>query len=96
MNENRHTPGPWLAQFCDVYEVKGMTRIADVLPRNKSDWIAEDHANARLIAAAPDLLAVCEQAVQFVAKYTADHESVIGQRMLNKMLAAIKQAKGEA
>ena len=62
-NETKHTPGPWLAQFCDVYEVKGMTRIADVLPRSKPDWTAEDHANARLIAAAPALLAACKQAL---------------------------------
>ena len=77
--------------------VAGSTiRIADVYARlgtHPEVSPAEALANARLFKAAPELLKVCEQAVQFVAKYTADHESVIGQRILDRMTAAIREAR---
>jgi len=42
-----------------------------------------------------DLVTTLKQARQFVAKYTADHDSVIGERMLRKIDTAIEKAKGE-
>ena len=54
---NKHTPGPWMADLASfkVCANKGKLEIC----RTYGDVrIAEEHANARLIAAAPDLLAV--------------------------------------
>lgn len=65
---NKHTPGPWnrgIAQFVyqgERWDPNGRQRlIATCEPstRTQSDW-EETWANARLIAAAPDLL----QAIQ--------------------------------
>jgi len=39
------------------------------------------------------LLTVLRQAVPFVAAYTADRDSVIGQRMLDKMTVVIKETE---
>jgi hypothetical protein len=53
-----HTPGPWRVlptPFCDRIEAENGPCIAET-----GNWLAhekvEQHANARLIAAAPDLL----------------------------------------
>jgi DUF1680 family protein len=62
MTEHRFTPGPWVP-----VELKlGI--------RGRSFWVAisadgrlkETEANARLIAAAPELLAVCERYADFI------------------------------
>ena len=50
--------------------------------------------NATLWAAAPDLLEALELATQFVGKYVADTESVIGKRALDRMNTAIAKARG--
>ena len=52
---SKHTPGPWVTSRENVYEYSrghllGAKRICVV-----DDWIPSNEANARLIAAAPDL-----------------------------------------
>ena len=63
----QHTPGPWKAIHNLIYRerfsspVEGMTSIARVHLRPRARVLnATEEANARLIAAAPDLLAACE------------------------------------
>lgn len=63
-NITRYTPGPWLAQYATIYEVAGLTKIAEMYARCPGDWQAEDTANAALIAAAPALLEACEAALR--------------------------------
>ena len=64
MTNTQHTPGPWEADS-DAYVVNEYNRvIADVFI-NDDDNREERAANARLIAAAPELLA----ALQAVAEY---------------------------
>ncbi len=64
---NTHTPGPWATSSADetvvltAYE-SGRAFVASTLAFNSSVADARDHANARLIAAAPDLLAALEDA----------------------------------
>lgn len=61
-HETRHTPGPWT---CDPDETDlfGEYRIR---PAFDGDFRCdEDIHNARLIAAAPDLLDACRQALDF-------------------------------
>ena len=60
-----HTPGPWLIDFCDaggfyVYVEPTVDMGATATIVSRGAWghkAAESHANARLIAAAPELLA---------------------------------------
>jgi hypothetical protein len=59
MSESKHTPGPWnIGEDGDVFGFENSTCVAKVCgaPEN----IPEALANARLIAAAPTLLAVCK------------------------------------
>ncbi len=59
MSAAKHTPGPWEAQMPSRH------KISVVTPDERELYIgcvplAEAEANARLIAAAPELLAACE------------------------------------
>lgn len=68
MTTTKHTPGPWVVDHSfdilaeGTYE-QGGWRVAEV---RKFDEREESHANARLIAAAPELLAALRELVQFV------------------------------
>lgn len=62
-----HTPGPWVVganvtagnklEGCSIFAEK----IKDQIGWMRFDLDEENHANARLIAAAPDLLAQCKE-----------------------------------
>ena len=68
MSETKHTPGPWETDRNNVH----LTQIATIHQCLNNDWVEvwspnalgaseeEMEANARLIAAAPDLLAALE------------------------------------
>lgn len=61
-----HTPGPWIATSGGCVVGADSTLVVAV-PRPKGTGAtAKRDANARLIAAAPDLLAVCELALSHV------------------------------
>ncbi len=60
--EVKHTPGPWIIKGTNknlVYSKKGL--IAEVWGGTKGGVSKATEANARLIAAAPDLLAALEE-----------------------------------
>ena len=68
---SEHTPGPWVLKparsivggwaVWAEYEPGKHCQVADIEPwPNDPDTAPESEANARLIAAAPDLLAACE------------------------------------
>lgn len=61
MSNTTHTPGPWatavvVKDFVSVIDEKNGQYIADVYYRSDDDGNNETEANARLIAAAPELL----------------------------------------
>ena len=68
-----HTPGPWEIDWdCHTAINKGNKHIALVNQYNSTDessrvWGEEHEANARLIAAAPDLLARLKEARDAIA-----------------------------
>ena len=75
-----HTPGPWDVHYCaaDTLEIHpladedGDTVIADICPQDCREPVtdaATRGANARLIAAAPELLAALRSARAWVAQY---------------------------
>ena len=60
-----HTPGPWSARLNPMklqYDIDaaGWRTCARVYLNEDPDLSRQGHANARLIAAAPDLLEACE------------------------------------
>ncbi len=86
----KHTPGPWFAASEGSYKVASVTSntgiYADTLPE-----AAQIAADARLIAAAPDLLEALKAARRFVV---SSHEPVGSE--LDDIDAAIAKAEGSA
>ena len=75
--ETKHTPGPWAlsrdvgdGEVCTVYGCTGghiyIVGNREYLGREIEDLSAEADANARLIAAAPDLLTACKAALKYI------------------------------
>lgn len=95
MSEGKHTPGPWLVtkeydhndDVIFAVEVEGGQRVCDLM----TDF-PEDEANARLIAAAPDMLEALEGLVSYLDRTCLYEDSGAGARIV----AAIRKAKGEA
>ena len=82
-----HTPGPWKARMnCDV--MSGERLVADCMTR----WLREDRANARLIAAAPEMLEVLIE-LQESAQYWSEYDVPIG--IVDRLNAVVSKAKGE-
>ena len=69
MNETKHTPGPWGLHAGDPCLVIAIKPYREISSMETDQPIAskEDRANARLIAAAPELLAALKEII-------ADHE----------------------
>jgi hypothetical protein len=90
---NKHTPGPWRTIESTNKTVRtvvgpdfpGQGYIADVnLCRTNNAQDVDGEANARLIAAAPELLEVCKYLVHMIGE-----ENVPG-----NCIAAINKAEG--
>lgn len=58
---SKHTPGPWRMEVVKVMHGMSIDVYAPDGKRIVKDLPNSDEANARLIAAAPELLNVCEQ-----------------------------------
>ena len=98
MAESKHTPGPW---FCELalgddigpagtryWTIKPTTFYNDERFMDISSWISDE--NARLIAAAPDMLAALEGVyARFCGEYP-DHPETVA------VAIAIAKAKGTA
>ena len=96
-----HTPGPWALNGYQVERCEGIARtIATVAPARRlgTDYAAgnkqEAQANARLIAAAPDLLDMCERLLGFAYHYGSTSGILAGDGMLVSAKALIAKAKG--
>ena len=86
---NKHTPGPWFSQYDDngFYEIGSEAvslRLAFTFGEGDTD-----EANARLMAAAPDLLEALNAMVEYTSSQEYDHAAV------KQACAAIAKAKGE-
>jgi hypothetical protein len=105
-----HTPGPWHTDDPYFIYVWGADQqmVADLPTCDEETYLArmrgvgrgatedEQRANARLIAAAPDLLEVCKRGRQKLATYQHVYE---GDKELRSLLsawdAAIAKAEGK-
>ena len=82
-----YTPGPWIARMnCDV--IAGERLVANCM----TGWLREDKANARLIAAAPEMLEVLTE-LSDSAQYWSEYDVPIG--IVDRLNAVISKAKGE-
>ena len=96
----KHTPGPWKndgptrqggVRIVAPYKPTCTYMVAEVLPDCPDD--ATRDANARLIAAAPDLLAALEKVL---AAYEAAREPGHGTILIDEARDAIAKARGGA
>lgn len=92
MSEHKYTPGPWYALGLDFAK----TKVWEVVAGPKADTVVElslfsenAEADAKLIAAAPELLAACELALKDMARW-----GIFGPGR-NAVESAIRKAKGE-
>ena len=101
MSESKHTPGPWRAYGFmitggDFRQVAECNMPVGTPGREEDATVDEDQANARLIAAAPDLLAACEMLISDPSEEWSQTEfdrRVGAARDMAR--AAVKKAKGE-
>lgn len=99
-NTTKHTPGPWSAAHSEktfgvVVCPKG-NYVADAYYRSDEDGNNETAANARLIAAAPELLEALVQAkaeiIELLAGESCDHSVGICYCQTNNRLSMIEEA----
>lgn len=112
----KHTPGPWVVHEGDEIDVRSANpadlaqapvyyciaeNIGGHVHGENFDDYSEVEANARLIAAAPDLLDAAELALQVAEGWIHDQldgtgiaEEALGE--LDSVRAAIAKARGEA
>ena len=97
MTTYKHTPGPWTfaplstaSRFRATQQEERFGIYADTAPEgHRMPAEAQGEANARLIAAAPDLLEALEALVfDFDSHSTADES-------ISRARAALKKARGE-
>src|SRR4051812_13043639 len=109
MSDTKHTPGPWSFRECDsvVMIEAGSDSIAAT--NSKTYWQRFDDAdvaNARLIAAAPDLLAALKSAERWLGGILSETEDGVEAEVRNvhsaawnaidSMRAAIAKAEGRS
>ena len=92
---NKHTPGPWVwgEDYCGLY---GSGRDREVMTHQRFEgmWLSHvdsQEANARLIAAAPDLLEALEDSLTALNIVYPN-----GSPVLNAATHAIAKARGGA
>lgn len=89
-----HTPGPWSywggdTSSFEVYQDSTEQSICELSDHQEQNV---EHANAKLISAAPDLLAACKDA----AILAADARDEEDERVYKVLIAAINKAQGKA
>jgi hypothetical protein len=88
LSNPKHTPGPWIV--CDSAEIAQANPPHKIVVQFSQRWTKQEKANARLISAAPDMLAALR--VMLVhAKTTGGIYTDGGVAMLE---AVIQQAEG--
>ena len=95
----KHTPGQWKVSPTEIQTVIGCDHVvAKALYWSGSENVTEVVANARLIAASPDLLECLEEAIRGIEWWVEmypEMDSEADYEFLIKARAAIAKAKGE-
>jgi hypothetical protein len=99
-----HTIGPWVAQkrqnrMIEIHHsmpnVKGAITLSLCRVQSRDSWVEEAEANARLIAAAPELLAALQMAIQAMRAPLDGWKGDIERSALDVANAAVAKATGE-
>jgi hypothetical protein len=98
-----HTPGPWAIRrgAFGALNVGPATlahpgkEAAQYAADRGRDLLAQQAANAALIAVAPDLLDMCERLLGFAYHYGSTSGILAGDGMLTSAKALIAKAKGD-
>lgn len=92
MTQAQHTPGPWMVRNGDqVVSPANDTRPYSVRVADCYGYKEAREADARLIAAAPAMLA----ALEGLLSQTLSNQAALGQEAVRKARAAIAAARGE-
>jgi hypothetical protein len=93
MNNTHHTPAPWqVSPYGNITSKSLVVAKVEQMPSKiPGDYESEKQANARLIAAAPEMLQALERAVSIIEElpYPQNYAAVY-------FLEIIQKAKGEA
>jgi len=101
----KHTPGPWLRIDRTVYALHKMPFAGRIIDCNRFDVCVqgndcpdeEKEANARLIAAAPELLTALEWAVaRLIAPHSGPDDAAKDPLCIDKCKEIISKATGAA
>lgn len=101
MNNPKHTPGPWAVSAENPRKVIAVRSLNGLDPLTGENLIGgasvhpDAEANARLIAAAPELLKVLKEIADIRTATTADDAHLLG-ACISHARAAIAKATGEA
>lgn len=95
----KHTPGPWtvgahqkiISRGWSIRIPEDGSAIAYVLGEKNPEL----HANARLIAAAPELLEACKYVVQYHRDHDSGEGELYGLDFVTTCINAIRKAEGE-
>jgi hypothetical protein len=93
----QHTPGPWL-KTADGYIETNETVICafwDKADDNRKHWFQNHLSNARLIAAAPELLVSAENLQAAILLYADTVTALKLQQQISAARAAIAKARGQ-
>ncbi|MCP4541718.1 MAG: hypothetical protein GY832_31690 [Chloroflexi bacterium] len=103
--ETKHTPGPWAGQKTAGHEIHSQSAVYDEVTGESIAIVYDGEANARLIAAAPDLLAALTTLVAWMDDSGLSHTQPGGKGVLRyegteynivtNARAAIAKAEGE-
>ena len=91
---SKHTPGPWETSRDAVQEGHVQITVYSESDGERVATVFQCEANARLIAAAPDLLAALERSLNWLASYPGGG-TLSRTGPLNQAHQAIAKAKGE-
>lgn len=102
MSEPKHTPGPWVALPCKQTPDRGAVFVEgpggwdrDPVCSTYEHYEREvNEANAHLIAAAPDLLAVCRLMLRDVGDGGPGTHDYVSMYTVERIRAAIAKAEG--
>jgi hypothetical protein len=90
MTQSQHTPGPWYAHTTFISGETDNIAIAQCSYRGEVD-LDEAMANARLIAAAPEML---EAATNLMAQIQRTHPGLYACDLAHDLRNAINKSKG--
>jgi hypothetical protein len=101
----QHTPGPWIIRKGHIMDARThimsltpeIMTVCDVAGPNRADKLATKKANARLIAASPDLLEALRELLtkaEQLLDQRATHEGLANCTVLSHARTAIAKAEG--